>query len=79
MLAVGGFVIAYTVWYGLLRTYRVDQVAPFILLMPVIGVLLAFLFLNERPSALVLCGGVIILAGLGLVVRAPRVTVFQTA
>mgnify|MGYP001084464476 CR=1 FL=1 len=79
VLAVGGFVIAYTVWYGLLRTYRVDQVAPFILLMPIIGVLLAFLFLNERPSALVLCGGVIILAGLGLVVRAPRETVFQTA
>ena len=72
VLAVGGFVIAYTIWYGLLRSYRVDQVAPFILLMPVIGVLLAFLFLNEQPSALVLCGGAIILAGLALVVRAPK-------
>ncbi|MBS3651924.1 DMT family transporter [Pseudaminobacter sp. 19-2017] len=79
VLAVGGFVIAYTIWYGLLRSYRVDQVAPFILLMPVIGVLLASVFLNEQPSALVLCGGAVILAGLGLVVRAPRETGFQTA
>lgn len=79
VLAVGGFVIAYTIWYGLLRRYRVDQVAPFILLMPVIGVLLAFLFLHEQPSALVLGGGVVILAGLGLVVRAPRETALQAA
>jgi O-acetylserine/cysteine efflux transporter len=63
----------------LLRSYRVDQVAPFILLMPVIGVLLAFLFLHEQPSALVLGGGVVILAGLGLVVRAPRETGLQAA
>lgn len=79
VLAFGGFVIAYSIWYRLLRSYRVDQVAPFILLMPVIGVLLAFLFLKEQPSALVLCGGAIILAGLGLVVCAPRETVVQTA
>jgi O-acetylserine/cysteine efflux transporter len=59
--------------------YRVDQVAPFILLMPIIGVLLAFLFLNEQPSALVLCGGVAILAGLGLVVRAPKEISLQAA
>ena len=70
VLAVGGFAVAYKIWYGLLRRYRVDQVAPFILLMPVIGVLLAFLFLNEQPSILILIGGVVILAGLGLVVRA---------
>jgi O-acetylserine/cysteine efflux transporter len=79
VLAVGGFAIAYKVWCRLLRSYRVDQVAPFILLMPIIGVLLAFLFLNEQPSALVLCGGVVILAGLGLVVRAPREISFQAA
>ncbi|MET2831137.1 DMT family transporter [Mesorhizobium shangrilense] len=71
VLALGGFVAAYTIWYGLLRRYRIDQVAPFALLMPIIGVLIAFLFLNERPSPSVPAGGAVILIGLGLVVRAP--------
>lgn len=77
VLALGGFVAAYTIWYGMLRTYRLDQIAPFILLMPIIGVLLAFLFLNEQPSALVLTGGLVILIGLGLVVRGPRLPDLQ--
>jgi len=72
VLAFGGFVAAYTIWYGLLRTYRVDQVAPFALLMPIIGVLIAVLFLHEKPSWMVLAGGAVTLAGLALVVVAPR-------
>jgi len=71
VLALGGFVAAYSTWYGLLRRYRIDQIAPFALLMPIIGVLIAFLFLNERPSPSVLAGGAVILIGLALVVRAP--------
>lgn len=72
VLALGGFVAAYTVWYGLLRAYRVDQVAPFALLMPIIGVLIAVLFLHESLSWMVLVGGAVTLAGLALVVIAPR-------
>ena len=79
VLALGGFVAAYTIWYGLLRRYRIDQVAPFALLMPVIGVLIAFLFLNERPSPLVLTGGMVILIGLGLVVCTPKKADLQAA
>lgn len=71
VLAVGGFVVAYSIWFGMLRRFRLDQIAPFILLMPVIGVVLAFLFLDERPSMLVLAGGCVILVGLALVVRGP--------
>jgi O-acetylserine/cysteine efflux transporter len=79
VLALGGFVAAYSIWYGLLRRYRIDQVAPFALLMPVIGVLIAFLFLNERPSPAVLAGGAVILIGLVLVVRAPTKPDLQAA
>jgi len=68
VLALGGFVAAYTIWYGLLRRYRIDQAAQ---LMPIIGVVIAFFFLNERPSPSVLAGGGVILVGLALVVRAP--------
>jgi O-acetylserine/cysteine efflux transporter len=71
ILTMGGFVAAYMIWYGLLRRYRVDQIAPFILIMPIFGVLSAFLLLGERPSLLAIGGGLIILIGLAIVVRAP--------
>ena len=71
VLAIGGFVAAYVIWYDLLRRYRMDQIAPFALAMPIIGVLSAFLLLGERPSLITLGGGLIILAGLTIVVRAP--------
>jgi O-acetylserine/cysteine efflux transporter len=71
VLALGGFVVAHTIWYGLLWRYRVDQDTPFVLLMPIIGVLIAFLFLHERPSFIVLAGGAVILLGLGFVVGMP--------
>ena len=79
VLALGGFVAAYSIWYGLLRRYRIDQVAPFALLMPILDVLIVFLFLSERPSPAVLAGGAVILIGLGLVVRAPTKTDLQAA
>ena len=69
-LAGGGFVLAYSIWYSMMRRHRVDTIAPFILLMPVFGLLTAFLFLGERPSPALLIGGAVILAGLTLVVRA---------
>lgn len=67
VLAFGGFVAAYTIWHGLLRRNRVDEVAPFALLMPVFGLIAAFLLLGERPSLFVFGGAAIILTGLGLV------------
>jgi O-acetylserine/cysteine efflux transporter len=72
VLALGGFVAAYSIWYGLLRLYRVDQIAPFALLMPILGVIAAFFILGERPSMPALAGGLVILFGLGLVVRTPK-------
>jgi O-acetylserine/cysteine efflux transporter len=67
-LALCGFILAYTIWYGLLRRYPMDQVAPFALLMPVVGVALGTLMLGERPSVLELVGGATIVIGLALVV-----------
>ena len=48
-----------------------DRIAPFKLLMPVVGVAFSALALGERPSLLELVGGAVILAGLALVVRRP--------
>jgi O-acetylserine/cysteine efflux transporter len=67
-LASCGFVLTYRIWYALLRRYSMDQIAPFALLMPVVGVALGALLLGERPSVLELAGGAVIVAGLALVV-----------
>lgn len=66
--SLGGFALAYTIWYGLLLRHPMDRVAPFMLLMPVIGVAFSALALGERPSGQELAGGAVILAGLALVV-----------
>ncbi|MBA1142922.1 DMT family transporter [Mesorhizobium neociceri] len=73
VLALGGFVAAYSIWYGLLRRHRVDQIAPFILLMPIFGMLTAHVLLGEALTPLVVVGGMIILIGLILVVWGPTV------
>ena len=68
--ALLGFVAAYTIWYGLLRRHRVEQVIPFSLLMPVVGVLSGVLLLHERITANELAGGAIVMAGLAVVIFA---------
>lgn len=67
-----GFVIAYSVWYHLLRRFRVDQVIPFTLLMPVTGVISGALILEEAVTRAVLIGGAVIMGGLVIVVRTPE-------
>ena len=64
-----GYLLAYSAWYQLLSKYRVDQVTPFILLMPVAGVITGALALDEQLTPAVLIGGAIILVGLWIVVR----------
>jgi O-acetylserine/cysteine efflux transporter len=67
-LADSGYVAAYSIWYGLLQRYRVDQVTPFALLMPVAGVFAGATFLGERVSAVSICGGLIVLAGVAVAI-----------
>jgi O-acetylserine/cysteine efflux transporter len=64
-----GYLLAYSAWYQVLGKYRVDQVTPFILLMPIAGVITGALALGEELTARVLIGGAIILVGLWIVVR----------
>jgi O-acetylserine/cysteine efflux transporter len=65
-------VTAYGIWGRLLVRYDTGQVAPFFLLVPVFGLTLSALFLNEALSALQLVGSALILAGLTLTVRQRR-------
>jgi O-acetylserine/cysteine efflux transporter len=62
-----GFYLGYAVWFSLLRRHRMDEVAPFVLLMPVIGIATAAVVLGERISPIQVAGGLVILFGLSIV------------
>ena len=66
-VGVVGFYLAYVCWFSLLKQCRMDDVAPFILLMPVVGLVTAFLVLGEPVAPVQLLGGAVILAGLAVV------------
>ena len=56
----------YGVWYWLISRYPASTVAPFTLLVPVIGIITAWLVRNERPTWGELAGSFVVLVGLGL-------------
>lgn len=66
-VGVVGFYLAYSIWFTLLRQCRMDDVAPYLLLMPVTGFLTAALFLGESISLAQVLGGLVILLGLAIV------------
>ena len=55
----------YGVWYWLLSRYPASTVAPFTLLVPVVGILAAWLLRGEQPTWGELLGSLIVLVGLG--------------
>src|SRR5215470_6260973 len=67
---LAAYLAAYTIWYGLLRRYRVDQVTPFAFLMPLFGLLASAVLLGETMSLGELAGGAVVMAGLAVVVLA---------
>ena len=66
-IGVVGFYLAYMCWFSLLKQCRMDEAAPFILLMPVVGIFTAALVLGETVSLAQVIGGAVILAGLAIV------------
>jgi O-acetylserine/cysteine efflux transporter len=70
-VGVVGFYLAYMCWFTLLKQCRMDEAAPFILLMPVVGIITAAVVLGETVSLEQMIGGVVILAGLAVVSGMP--------
>ncbi len=66
-VAFVGFYLAYIAWFSLLRRCRMDEAAPFVLLMTPIGLLTAVLVLGERMSGAQLLGAAVLLLGLAIV------------
>jgi O-acetylserine/cysteine efflux transporter len=70
-----GSLLGYGVWNSLLGRHRVAEVAPYSLLVPVVGMSAAYLIRGERPGLLALAGGVVLVTGVAVTVlpgRAPQ-------
>ena len=60
--------VGYGIWNTLLGKYPTSAVVPFTLLVPVIGIIAAWLVVNEQPTLTELIGGTVMLAGLAIAV-----------
>ena len=66
-VAFVGFYLAYIAWFSLLRRCRMDEAAPFVLLMTPVGLLTAVFVLGETMSGAQLLGAAVLLIGLAIV------------
>ena len=60
--------VGYGIWNTLLARNNAASVVPFALLIPVVGLITAWLLQGEQPSAGELLGGIVMLAGVALAV-----------
>ncbi|MCU0831367.1 MAG: DMT family transporter [Rhizobiaceae bacterium] len=61
-----GFVIAYVIWYGLLKRNPVSSVSPFIMVIPVVTLLTALIFLGDTIEPVEWAGGALIMIGVAM-------------
>ncbi|WP_111414034.1 DMT family transporter [Billgrantia lactosivorans] len=66
--AVMSSIVAYGMWYGLLRRHPVSRLAPLSLLVPAGAVFLGIVLLDETLNAHIVLGGAMVIAGVGLIV-----------
>jgi O-acetylserine/cysteine efflux transporter len=64
---IAASLVGYGIWNSLLSRHPSSAVVPFSLLVPVIGILAAWLLLGEEPGATTLIGGAVMVAGLAVV------------
>lgn len=65
-LAFGATILGYGLWSRLLSRYPASQVAPFSLLVPVVGLTSASILLGERLALLQLAGALLVMIGLAV-------------
>jgi O-acetylserine/cysteine efflux transporter len=63
---------AYGSWAFLLRRYPASTVAPFALIVPVVGLASAAVFVHEAPSVPEAAGAAVVILGLAMVTRSVR-------
>ncbi len=68
-----GTVVGSGIWVWLMARHPSSQVAPFSMLVPVVGIAAGWLVLGERPALLALAGGVLVVGGVLYGSHRPRV------
>jgi O-acetylserine/cysteine efflux transporter len=56
------------IWFNMMRRYPVNQVMPFTLLLPAIGVAAGWYWLDEEVTLQIVLGGLATIAGVGIIV-----------
>ncbi|MFD1811943.1 EamA family transporter [Rhodococcus gannanensis] len=72
-IALLGTIVGSGLWTGLMSRYPASTVAPFSLLVPVVGIVASWLVLGEQPTVAALCGGVVVVGGCLYGMTRPRV------
>jgi O-acetylserine/cysteine efflux transporter len=70
--AVLSSLVGYGIWNHLLARYPTSAVVPFSLLIPIIGILAAWVIVDEQPTVSELVGGAVMLIGLAIAVVVVR-------
>ena len=60
--------VGYGIWNHLLARYPTGAVVPFTLLVPIVGIVAAWIVINEQPTVSEIVGGVVMLIGLAIAV-----------
>lgn len=66
--AIMSSIVAYGLWYGLLRRHPVNKVVPMTLLVPVLAVVLGVVLLDDGLGIHKITGGGLVVAGVGLII-----------
>lgn len=74
-IVIAATIIAYGLWYYLIGRYDVNQAVPWMLLIPVFGVLSGVVVLDEPLSWTLVIGGLLTVAGVGVIVLRKPTTV----
>lgn len=64
--------LGYAIWYRLLGLYPVNNVAPFLLLLPIVVTVESIVFLGERLTWMITLGGALTIFGVALLVISGR-------
>jgi len=67
-------IAGYGIWFTVLSRNPMSQVMPVLLLLPIFTIVSSMLLLGERPSWLVLGGGLIVLTGVAIIVFAHKLS-----
>jgi O-acetylserine/cysteine efflux transporter len=73
IITLTGFALPYAIWYWLLMRHRVDELLPFVILMPIVSIVVTTTLLGEPLPPALLLGGAIVIAGLAVIVFRRRV------